>query len=593
MKRLLALPAILLVLAAFVIFALPYLVPASVVQSRIAPSLQEQAGIELRHVDRIGLTFTPEFGLAANNVVAAVRGDERGGGQLQASRIVVSLDTGALLGGAFVLRKIRLERPILTVQNRLMSFSNADASAKQLNVVPIAYAQAQIQAAPRPIRLPHVDIDIVDGTANILNRSGRQVLSFEDATLALRHPPEAQVMTIDGDFGVKGETFRLKATASPNEVAKSIYEVVASLHSPATGTEFEGYLHLVDRPRFEGEMRSGIVSGKDLARWIGGDPAALGRLTGTLFEGRVNVTGTAFELTGGAITAPSVKSNLTITSEFGRRLEVVLADGEIYGGQSEGRFELLRGDGEATMSASLRLAGVDSEAFGRDLPGFDWLSGPVNSEMQVTGKGRSWKTILENLNGRSAFSVRNGAIEGIDLRLIVADTKEGRFDAWERRPGYRTPFEVIEASFDIKDGVGQTDDMRMTGPGIDVTGKGNVNFARQRLDYKLQTRIASQAETAETEGEGVEQKQAQFSLPLVVKGDWESPSIYPDVTQMLRDPDSISGTGELIGKSIEQLTRGNGKGDGLKGVLNDLFGNDDEPKADADGDAAEDATGQQ
>jgi uncharacterized protein involved in outer membrane biogenesis len=591
MKRLLALPAILLVLAAFAVFALPYLIPASVLLSRIAPSLQDQAGIDLRHVDRIGLTFSPEFGLAANNVVAAVRGNERGGGQVQASRIVVSLDMGELLNGAFVLRKIRLERPILTVQNRLMGLSSADTATQQMKLTAVAYAQAQTQAAPRPIRLPHVDVDIVEGTANILNRSGRLVLSFGDATLAVRHPPESRVMTINGDFGVKGETFRLSATASPNEDVASDYMIAAGVNSAATATEFDGILHLADDPVFEGAMRSSIVSGKELARWTGGDPDALGRFNGARFDGRISVTGRAFELTDGAVSAPSIKSTLAIKSEFGRRLEVVLSNGEIYGGKSEGRFELTRGDGETSMSGSLRLDGVDSQAFGRDLPGFDWLSGPVNSEMQVAGKGRNWRTILESLAGRSAFSVRNGAVEGIDLRLLVAEAKEGRFDAWERRPGYRTPFDVIEASFDIKDGVGRTDDMRMTGPGIDVTGKGNVNFARQRLDYKFQTQIASQAE--KTEGESVEQKQAQFSLPLVVKGDWDSPSIYPDVGAMLRDPDSISGTGELIGKSIEQLTRGNGKGNGLKGVLNDLFGKDDEPGADTGGGAAEDETGKQ
>ncbi len=582
MKRLLALPAILLVLAAFVIFALPYLLPASFIQSRITPALREQAGIELRNVERIGLTFDPEFGLGVENVVATLPGNKRGGGQLRAGRIVASLDTGALLSGEFRLRKIRLERPVLTIQNRLMSLSDDESGAAGLQLIPIAYAEAQTQTASRPFHLPYIDVDIIDGRANILNRSGKLVLAFEDATLALRYPPERHVMTIDGDFGIKGETFRLKATASLDAEAPSIYKVAAGLHSPATGTEFEGDLHLEARPYFEGRMRSGIVSGKELTRWVDGDPDVLNRLNGARFEGRINVTGTAFKLTDGIVSAPSVKSGLSLTSEYGKHLEVILADGEIYGGHSEGRFELVRGETEASMAASLKLAGVDSQAFGRDLPGFDWLSGPVNSELQVAGEGRSWRTILESLTGRSVFSVHDGAIEGIDLPLIVSEAKEGRFDAWERRPGYRTPFEVIEATFDIKEGIGRTTDMRMTGPGIEVNGKGSVNFARQKLNYKLQTRISSQA--GATVDQNGEQKQAQFSLPLVVKGDWESPSIYPDVGQMLRDPDSLSGTGELIGKSLEKLTRGNGKGNGLKGVLNDLFGKDAKPEPDGDAD---------
>ena len=82
--------------------------------------------------DGMGFSFHMTTLRAAQSaVVAAVRGNERGGGQLQASRIVVSLDLNALLGGAFVLRKIRLERPILTVQNRLMGLSRADTATQR------------------------------------------------------------------------------------------------------------------------------------------------------------------------------------------------------------------------------------------------------------------------------------------------------------------------------------------------------------------------------------------------------------------------------------------------------------------------------
>ncbi|MBX2804769.1 MAG: AsmA family protein [Hyphomicrobiales bacterium] len=578
MKRLLALPAILLVLAAFAIFALPYLVPGSYLKSQIAPLLEKRTGIELRNIDEIALTFTPEFGVAATNVVAALKRGDRRGRQLQSERVVATPDLGALLTGRIVIRKIRLEDPILTVQNGLISLTDAGHQTGVPYLTRIAYAQAQTEPASRPINFPPIDVDIVNGRVNILNRSGKQVVSLAEATFALRHPAVGETVTLEGNFNLEGEPFRLTAKASASKVAKALYKIDASLHSPATGTEFEGNLHLEDRPNFEGVMRGGIVSGKDLARWMGGDAGAFNRLTGALFEGQLKADGRAFQLSEGKLSAPSVKSDLSVTSEFGKRLEVVLANGEIYGGTSDARFELVRGEANARMSASLKLNNVDSEAFSRDLPGFDWLSGPVNSDLQLSGQGRSWQAILGSLAGTSAFSVSNGAIEGIDLSLIVAEAKEGRFDAWERRPGFRTRFDIMEASFDINDGVGRTEDMRVVGPGVNVTGKGNVNFSRQRIDYKLQTRISSKAD----ESQAAADKQAKFSLPLIVKGRWDNPSIYPDVTQMFRDPESISGTGELIGKSLEQLSRGEGDGNALKGVLNDLFGNNDEADDDSE-----------
>src|SRR5690606_18547039 len=110
----------------------------------------------------------------------------------------------------------------------------------------------------------------------------------------------------------------------------------------ATAAEVEGILHLANEPTFEGAMHSNIVSGSELARWTGGDPDALGRFTGARFGGRISITRRTFKLSNGAVSAPSIKSGLAITSEFGRRLEVALPDGEIYGGRSVGRFELLR-----------------------------------------------------------------------------------------------------------------------------------------------------------------------------------------------------------------------------------------------------------
>ena len=39
------------------------------------------------------------------------------------------------------------------------------------------------------------------------------------------------------------------------------------------------------------------------------------------------------------------------------------------------------------------------------------------------------------------MTVANGAIEGLDLPLIVADAKEGNFEKWRREAGRSTPFD--------------------------------------------------------------------------------------------------------------------------------------------------------
>jgi uncharacterized protein involved in outer membrane biogenesis len=566
MKRLLALPAILLVFAIFALFGAPYLIPQSTLQKWIAPSLERQAGITLQTVKRVKLTFSPQFGMAVEGVKAVLRKRGRDEQHIEASRIVASVKPSSLMEGRVELEKIRLESPVLTLRNGLMTLSNGAApSSVQAYLIP-----AKLEMSGDGLDLPLIDVDVVDGAVDFQNRDGKTLAMIERATLALRHQVEREGVTLNGDFDLEGQKFRLAASAEPTEVeSDSSIDVNADLNSSAIGAQLAGILSPDAPQKFSGQIELKIASGEELSRWIGSDPLALKRFTGANIRGQLDISDAFAALSKARLTAASMEGDLSVFAEYGRKVEAQLTNGAIFDGQAEGALALSRGRSKMQMAASFRMNGVDSLALGEGMPGLDWLSGRANTSLEVSADGENWSEILGALKGNAQFAVSDGAIEGIDLPLIVAEARAGEFKKWQRRPGLETPFDLMEASFKIEKGVARTDDLRLSGPRISVTGQGTTNLARQRLKYALQTRITAGGEgAANAEAE----KEAQFSLPIIVKGRWDRPDIYPDLARAFKDPDSISGTAELVGRSVEELTDGEVKADDLGKILNGLFG---------------------
>ncbi|HSM19499.1 MAG TPA: AsmA-like C-terminal region-containing protein, partial [Hyphomicrobiales bacterium] len=89
-------------------------------------------------------------------------------------------------------------------------------------------------------------------------------------------------------------------------------------------------------------------------------------------------------------------------------------------------------------------------------------------------------------------------------------------------PDKNTRFDRLQATFQFEQGIGQNDDFLLQGPSIDISGKGRVDLPRQWLDYQLSAALVSRPADAAT------QPQTALSLPLIVRGPWDGPDIYPD-----------------------------------------------------------------
>jgi hypothetical protein len=66
---------------------------------------------------------------------------------------------------------------------------------------------------------------------------------------------------------------------------------------------------------------------------------------------------------------------------------------------------------------------------------------------------------------------------------------------------------------------------------LTITGSGQADLLRRALDFKVVPTLA-----AAPAGEPAANEAAALAVPLVVKGPWGSPKIYPDIAGILENP---------------------------------------------------------
>jgi AsmA protein len=332
-------------------------------------------------------------------------------------------------------------------------------------------------------------------------------------------------------------------------------------------------------PHFSGQARLRMPSGAALGAWTGANAKALARFDGARIEGRLELSGQELIIADGQIEAPGAKGELTIAASPDGSVKASLDRMRLHGGEASGKLDLDMHQPEAALTLSFQMSGVDNLALTKGVSGFDWLSGRADAAIDARGAGKTPEEIAGSLKGTARLAVAQGAIEGIDLPLIVAEAREAKFKSWRREEGRRTPFERLTATFLIEDGVAKTRDLSLTGPDIAVAGEGKTDLARGKVTYRLKSRVAALATSPSPGENGAEGAGAappaevdSLALPLIVKGDWDKPGIYPDIENALKDTDSLQGAAKLFGKSVEKWTDGQVKADDFGKMIDGLFG---------------------
>jgi len=214
----------------------------------------------------------------------------------------------------------------------------------------------------------------------------------------------------------------------------------------------------------------------------------------------------------------------------GGRLEADLQEIVLYGGGGNGRIAVDAAPAAPTLSARLTFADLDVRAFLDAAAEIRRVEGRGGVSLDVSGRLVTQRTLMETLSGTAGFAFRDGAIRGLDVTALGRLLATGIVDGWGLAEGARTELFAFDATFAIAQGQATTQDLRMVGPSIDLTGQGTVDLPAQRLSFRLDPRIALERRR----GEGIEL--VGFGAPIRAEGPWARPRLYPDVAGILQDP---------------------------------------------------------
>ncbi|WP_286902604.1 AsmA family protein [Vreelandella sedimenti] len=212
------------------------------------------------------------------------------------------------------------------------------------------------------------------------------------------------------------------------------------------------------------------------------------------------------------------------------------------------------------------------------------LRGRFNLNGDVTSQGNTREALIGNLNGALNARLNEGAILNTNIskqmcELVAQLEGQGTLRDWHTD----TRFERFDATFQISNGLVESDDLLITLPGIDVSGEGELDLAGLNFDTRANARLVDTADAACE----VNPRLEQLPLPVRCEGnlgdertEWcrfDREMFQTAVVDLLRNETGDRVNEELeerLGDSLDELDERLGEGaaqelrDGLRSLFN-------------------------
>ncbi len=200
----------------------------------------------------------------------------------------------------------------------------------------------------------------------------------------------------------------------------------------------------------------------------------------------------------------------------GGKLNVMLSEMALYGGKGTGLIALDGSGKTLGVRQRFKLSKVQAGPLLIDAAGFDRLEGTANTNIEVTGRGRSVYDIVASLNGKGATTFLNGAIKGMNLASMARSVSLSAL-----REGFsgakKTDFAELSGTYVIKQGVLTNNDLLLRSPLLRVKGAGKSNLRDRTVDYRIEPKLV-----ASLKGQGTTKEKKGVVIPIILKGPWDN-----------------------------------------------------------------------
>ncbi len=235
-----------------------------------------------------------------------------------------------------------------------------------------------------------------------------------------------------------------------------------------------------------------------------------------------------------------------------------LTEMDFYKGKAQAEFILDARSSTPEFTAKLDASNIQGYPFLKDFAAFDRIEGLLNYQLNVTSQGKSEAQLISALNGTTAFNFSDGALRGINIAKAMRRLTSGSLKGWNSVSDEKTDFSQFNASFNIQNGLASNDDLNLLGPLVRVKGSGTIDLPNQTIDYRVDPKVVAslQGQGTGEQNAGRQDDLAGFAVPILIKGPWATPRIYPDIKGFLEDPQTGLARLKALGGDFSKIAEG-------------------------------------
>lgn len=459
--------------------------------------------------------------------------------------------------------------------------------APQVNLLIDQKGQANwTGAAPMLLGLP---VHIEEGTVAFLDERSGQALKISNVGASIG-TPEAGSLALQGFAVWNRQRFELKSyVKSIGRLMEDGSPADIVFTAPAITTSFSGRLTTAKGFAAAGRIDAGIPDLRTLLRWVGATVPEGRGLQNISVSGAVDALPQSVEIGDASVSmdgmqgrgllgfevsaqAPTMRGTLEIdrldldvyrpkpgvplsfaalqgfdatfdiktakvihaTTDLGPsrftgtlkagKLDAKLSELRLFTGTGTGRIAL---DGTAKIPAGLVEFNGEHIDLGRFLGHFGpfaTITGVGNLSLSLAASGLTAEEMISNLKGFARADVATGSFAGLDAVKTFDAATRAVITGWGA-PDVMTPFDTLSLSASLVDGVAKVSELAISAPGYRASALGEVDLLRQAVDLKISP------ERAASDGSFI-----GLPVPLIVRGRWNTPRIYPDMPGIDDDP---------------------------------------------------------
>ena len=205
---------------------------------------------------------------------------------------------------------------------------------------------------------------------------------------------------------------------------------------------------------------------------------------------------------------------------------------KLYDGHFQGGVQIDARGQQPKYRVTEKLNGVQMGKLLADLTGEDRVSGELAASIAISTRGEWLSELKKNSNGVISIALRDGALKGFNLRYSI-DRAKAKLNKQPAPPEQlqTTDFSSLSLSGKIKKGIFSSNDLNLQAPLLRVGGEGKANLNDNTVDYLVNAKLVG---TVAGQGGGGKDELKGLSIPVRIKGPFESPDIDVQIDEMLK-----------------------------------------------------------